>query len=162
MIVQEQQRKYANQHRRHIIFEIGNKVLLSSRNIQDPVGKNRPTQKLTPKYYGPFEVIAVISDTAYKLQLPHSWKIHLVFHVSLLKLYQTDDEFSRLVPPPLEIVNENQEDEYEVESILDKKMLRNKPYYLIKWKGYPLHDATWEPVTNLTNAMDIVNQFNDQ
>jgi len=54
------------------------------------------------------------------------------------------------------------EEEYEVETILDKKLHHNKPLYLVKWKGYPLHDATWEPLSNLTNAMDLVSEFNNQ
>ena len=38
-------------------------------------------------------------------------------------------------------------EEYEVETILDKRTLKGKTQYLVKWIGYPLHDATWEPVT---------------
>jgi hypothetical protein len=50
-------------------------------------------------------------------------------------------------------------EEYEVEEILDSKQLRNKQYFLVKWKGYPLHDATWEPLENLTNARDLLERF---
>src|ERR1051325_4382026 len=82
---QNQQKKYANQHRRYFVFKLGDKVLLSSQNIQDPVGTGQPAKKLSPKYYGPFEIKEVISETAYKLQLPVNWKIQPVFHISLLK-----------------------------------------------------------------------------
>lgn len=160
-IAQTQQAKYANRHRKYQVFQIGEKVLLSSQNIKDAVERNRPSKKLTPKYYGPFEISEIISETAYKLQLPTSWRIHPVFHISLLKLYKTTEEFTRPIPPPPEIINE-QDEEYEVETILDKKIYRNKPLYLIKWKGYPLHDATWEPLDNLQNTMDMVNHFENQ
>ena len=39
--------------------------------------------------------------------------------------------------------------EYQVERILDKKMVNDKVHYLIKWVGYDLLDATWEPIDNL-------------
>ena len=38
---------------------------------------------------GPFKIIDVIGQQAYKLSLPEEWKIHPVFHVSLLKDWRT-------------------------------------------------------------------------
>lgn len=49
--------------------------------------------------------------------------------------------------------------EYEVEKILDKKKERGKCFYQIKWKDYPLSEATWEPKENLTNAKEAVRIF---
>ena len=31
--------------------------------------------------------------------------------------------------------------------------------YLVKWKNYPLEEASWEPVTNLTNAQEAIEEF---
>src|ERR1051325_8871525 len=159
-LAQQKQQKYADQHRRHSKFDKGQKVLLSSLHINDPINKDRPKKKLTPKYLGPFEIIEKISPTAYKLQLPRTWKIHPVFHISLLKPYNTDDnEFNREIPEQPEILVEDEELEYEVENILNKKYVRNKPFYLIKWKNYPLYDATSEPKENLTNCPELLKQF---
>ena len=86
--------KYANQHCHHLKFKIGDKVLLSIKNINNPVDKNRPTRKLSPSFIGPYTITEVISTTAYKLDLPSSLKIYPVFHISLLKLYYpSSDEF---------------------------------------------------------------------
>ena len=83
-----------------------------------------------------------------------------MFHISVLKAYHEDasKEFERQTPPP-PIENVLQQDEYEVEDILDKRIIRKKTQYLIKWKGYPLHDAIWEPMEHLGNAQDAVNRF---
>ena len=51
------------------------------------------------------------------------------------------------------------EEEYEVEAILDKKLVQHRLQYLVKWLGYPLHDATWKPLENLTNAQQILKDF---
>jgi hypothetical protein len=49
---------------------------------------------------------------------------------------------------------------YEVEKILDRKKVKGKFQYLIKWKGYPLSESTWEPLSHLQYMKDSVNQFN--
>ena len=36
-------------------------------------------------------------------------------------------------------------EEYEVERIIGKRMVKGKPEYLLKWKGYPASQATWTP-----------------
>jgi hypothetical protein len=89
-------------------------------------------------------------------------KIHPVFHVSLLRKYnQNPEEFSERhqVPPPPVIIND--EREYEVERILDKRKRRRRTEYLVKWVGYELYDATWEPLASLANAPDAVREFEE-
>ena len=49
---------------------------------------------------------------------------------------------------------------YEVEEILDRKKVKGKFQYLIKWKGYRLSESTWEPVSHLQYMKDSVIQFN--
>jgi len=101
--------------------------------------------KLNPKRYGPFKIIKVISSVAYQLELPPSWKIHPVFHASLLSPYsETTSHGPNFSRPPPELIDG--EAEYEVELIRShrhhgrSRMLQ----YLIKWKGYPKSDNTWE------------------
>ena len=160
-IAQERQVKYANKKRRHEEFDKEDQVMLSTKHFISPIDKQRPTKKLTPKYVGPYTILDKLSVTAYKLDLPNSMKIHPVFYVSLLKKYQgNSNEFSRKVPPPPEIIVGNDK-EYEVEMILNKRIIRNKPQYLIKWTGYPLYDATWEPLGNLNNAKELVKEFEE-
>ena len=152
MIAQDRQQQYANQHHRHITYQLGDKVLLSGQHINNPVNKYRPTRKLTPKFLGPYTINKVISTTAYQLDLPATLRIHPVFHVSLLKPYKESEDFTRATPPPPIIIPDTEEQEYEVETILDQHTIRGKQQYLVKWTGYPLHDATWEPAHYLKNT----------
>ena len=53
------------------------------------------------------------------------------------------------------------EAEYEVEEILDSAIDAGtmQHMYLIKWKGYPSDQSTWEPKQNLLHAADLVRAF---
>ena len=62
------------------------------------------------KWMGPFKVVQRVNDVAYELELPKPWKIHKVFHVSLLKPYHKG---GRHQPPPPALLVEGEE-EFEV------------------------------------------------
>src|SRR5262249_6836741 len=84
---QARQAEYANRQRRDDKFEVDDLVLLSSAHITPPQTRQRPTKKLSYKFLGPFRVCQVVTPVVYKLDLPASFKVHPVFHVSLLKRY---------------------------------------------------------------------------
>src|SRR2546421_56091 len=123
---QRRQTEYANHHRRRFEFEIGDKVFLSMKNIDTPTDRRHPTKKLTPKCFGPFNIIEKMFPLVYKLDLPSNMKIHPVFHISLLKKYNEDTkDFEKPIPPPpVEDIDTNEE--YKVEDILDKRIIRRK------------------------------------
>ena len=47
--------------------------------------------------------------------------------------------------------------EYEVEAVLDKRILDGVIQYFVKWKNYD--ETTWEPVDNLENIMDLIEEY---
>ena len=51
----------------------------------DKMGHQKYYAKLARRYYGPFQVLAKINETSFRLKLPEHWNIHNAFHVSLLK-----------------------------------------------------------------------------
>ena len=61
-------------------YASGNKVWLNSKYI-----KTKQNRKLEAKFFGPFRVLHPIGKQAYKLELLRKWRIHDVFHVSLLE-----------------------------------------------------------------------------
>jgi len=92
------------------------------------------------------------------LELPPQFKIHNVFHVSLLEPYHENQipEHHRESPAPVKI--EGQE-EFKVQEVLDCKKIHGKLLYLVFWRGYPPSEGTWEPAENLIHAQDLINQF---
>lgn len=50
-------------------------------------------------------------------------------------------------------------EEFEVEKILDKKMVKGRIHFLIKWKGYSALHNSWELEENLTNCSEALEEF---
>ena len=95
----------------------------------------------------------------YELALPPQWKIHPVFHASLLTPYvETPAHGPNYTRPPPDLVEG--EAEWEVERILAHRYFgrQKKLQYLVKWLGYPESDNTWEPVENL-HADDLIQDY---
>ena len=140
-----------------IPWKVGDKVWQEGKNLH----LHYPTKKLVPCWEGPFEISHVVSPLAYRLHLPPTWKIHNVFHASLLSTYQETAEHgpNYLNPPPEEI---DGEEEYEVAEILSHQGSPSRCSYLVSWKGYSSAENTWEPKQNLQHAQTILNKYKQQ
>ena len=82
---------------KYTLWKAGDKVWLETTNLH----MNRP-KKLQIKRAGPFEIEQVISQMAFRLQIPPKWKIHPIFHTLLLTTYKETSEHGPnfLQPPP--------------------------------------------------------------
>jgi len=67
------------------VFYEGDRVYLKVKRFLQHSFSATPTSKLSPKYFGPFLIIAKVGKVAYKLQLLDGVSTHPVFHLSLLK-----------------------------------------------------------------------------
>lgn len=105
---------------------------------------------------GPTLYLSYKAHKVYKLNFLISMKIYNVFHVSLLKSYNGQDEDNASLP--LSIVIDDEE-KYEVKKILDSKLHYRKLQYLIKWIGYPYFKNTWLAKNNLEGFIDFIEIF---
>ncbi|KAJ9513280.1 hypothetical protein QJQ45_001318 [Haematococcus lacustris] len=145
--------------RRHVSYSPEQLIMLSTENMRrkvDDVG----VRKLKPRYVGPFRVLHMVGDAAVKIQLPHQWRVHNVFHVSLVKPYVGDAVPNLVAPPPDRW--EDGQPVYEVEKLVDHRLTsgyRPQLEFLVKWVGYPSESNTWEPLVNLQGSMDLVREY---
>ena len=112
--------------KKHPSFQVGDKVWLLHRNIKT----NQPCDKLDYQRIGPFRIEKQINIVAYRLELSTSMKIHPIFHASLLEIYHESTILGRSQPIPPFVEIDGCE-EYEVESILDSRILQGKLEYFV-------------------------------
>ena len=151
------QRMASRIHSQYHPFKLHQKVWLESKNIQ--LGYNK---KISTKREGPFTIIKVLGPVNFRLKLPEGWKIHPDFHASLLTPYAENNVHgpNDLRPPPDMIEDEP---EYEVELILKHRRIKDQGIqYQVKWKGYPISEATWEPTSNLNHARDLIQDYQER
>ena len=95
---------------------------------------------------------------AYKLWPPPTWKIHNVFHVSLLSSYREIPEHGPNPSNPLpDLIRE--EEEYEIDKILSHHGTQGQRQYLVSWKGYSIAENMWEPEGNLQHAQTLLKAY---
>jgi hypothetical protein len=148
------------QHDKHVKpsrqYQPRDRVYLDASKIKT----TRASKKLNAKFHGPFKVISAVGKSAYKLELPTGWGIHDVFHESKLKPAH-EPQFpkqkeTRPCPPP-EIIDGNEE--HEVEEVQGVRNKQGKKQFLVKWKGLPQEESSWEPEENLKNARGAIRDF---
>ena len=131
-------------HRWDLSFTVGDWVYVHLRPYRQ-TSLAPSYSKLGKRFYGPFEVIEHIGPVAYKLLLPESSRIHLVFHISLLKLHRgplpvtpatlpaasTDNH---PLPTPLHVLDWK----------LDHSVSPPVTQVLVQWEGLAPEESTWE------------------
>jgi len=127
--------------------------MLSGHNIRTC----HPSKKLDHKNYGPFQIEKIVSPLAIRLTLPWKWKIHNVFHISLLEPSRTSEH--RVPPDPSKLLREaddiEQSEEYDMEEVISSvehgRRNNKRILYLVMWLDYPERtDWTEEPFDNFS------------
>ena len=145
-IARDRQKSYADNHRRDVRFEIGDRVFLKISPWKG-VLRFRRRGKLSPRFIGPYEVVSKVGPVAYRLKLPPELsRIHDTFHVSMLTKYILDS--SHVLREQLVQLKENLTYEETPVQIVDRKeqVLRSKVIPLVKvlWRNHERETATWE------------------
>ena len=94
--------RYADKHRKESAIQPNTLVMLDTKNLQLA---SHECKKLKPRFVGPFKVVKQVGAVSYKLELPTTIKVHPVFHVSLLKVYNGTP-----LPPPAPIIVDGEEE----------------------------------------------------
>ena len=114
-------------------------------------------EKLTERFVGPYKVKGIVSSNAIELELPKSIKIHPVVNISRVRLYRPQVKGQKKIPPKQVVIE--REEEFKVEKILNKRTVRGKEKFLVRWKGYTVGEDTWKNRENLENAKELVEEF---
>ena len=136
------------------------KVWLNSKYI-----KTKWNRKLEAKFFEPFQVLHPVGKQAYKLKLPKKWRVHNMFHVSLLE--QDTSRKGRVSEEVPELEDGDKDSEtYKVEAIQDRTVYARESegllsglYYLVSWKNYPKEENTWEPVLAVQYHRKLISLF---
>jgi len=154
---QEKMKKFVNRKRREKEeYRVGDLVLLSMKDLKWQM-KGRRLEKLTEHFVGPYKVKGIVLSNTIEVELPKSIKIHPVVNISRVQLYKPQVEGQKKILPKLVIIEG--EEELEVEKILNKRTIRGKEKFLVRWKGYIVEEDTWESRENLKNAKKLVEEF---
>jgi hypothetical protein len=136
-------------------------------NTQNLKLLNQPSKKFRSRFIGPYKIIEKISSQAYKLDLPLNMKVHPVFHIGLLKEFNSSLHGSEL---PDDIPSSNDfiygDDTFHVHSIIDHKIAPHPSTYAkgpallfkVKWEGYDSSKDSWEPYINVKRT-DCFNDY---
>ncbi|KAJ4788910.1 polyprotein [Rhynchospora pubera] len=95
--------------------------------------------KLSPKFYGPYQIKEKLGSVAYRVELPRGARIHNVFHVSLLKAFHGTPPTG---PPPLPDIFHGKVIPSPA-TILRSRLARGCRELLVHWQNTQPEDATW-------------------
>jgi hypothetical protein len=146
LAAQSRQKSYADPKRRGVEFQVGDEVLLRVSPTKGVVRFNIKG-KLSPRYIGPFKILARVGKLAYRLELPESMKgVHNVFYISMLRKYFRDPERQMTLEP----VTIEQDLTFEARPvrILEEadRVMRRRTLKFVKvlWTNQTEREATWE------------------
>lgn len=148
-------------------FRAGNAVNLRLyRGYTLPAIRNK---KIGQQFVGPLTVKRRVGRLAYELDIPANWKIHPTVSVAQLEPASTlqQDPYDRLRPDhrgPVHVEGDTEhEKSYEIDALLGKRTTKrygkSKNQYLVRWKGYGPEWDEWYGEDELSNAKELVEDF---
>jgi hypothetical protein len=135
---QKKYKKYADRRRDNTEFEVGDKVWLEGKNLST----DAPSKKLGAKRFGPYEILDRISPTAYKLNIPLNWRIHNVFHVSLISKTKEDTVLGRN-PAPQPVVKLTDQELWVIDKFVNSRWFRGKFQLKVHWEDQGEDQDDW-------------------
>lgn len=125
--------------------------------------QQRSNQKISPKYYGPYQIQATIGKAAYKLKLPATARIHDVFQSSQLKAFHGNLAIATHIPHWFH--GQDVGTVLRPQVLLDRRVVKvhsqAQVQYVVQWEGASESDASWEVADFETNFLILIVQFID-
>ena len=142
----------ANRHRRAVPldkYQPGDWVYVDRRNFTPAAERDSPAHKLRHRFAGPYQIVARVSATSYRVRLPPRSRVHPVFHSSRIKRVSPSEIYpgrrgGRADPSLI-----GGEEVWDVQQILQKRQHRRRLQYLVHWRGFPTSESTWEDASSL-------------
>ncbi|CCI42170.1 unnamed protein product [Albugo candida] len=112
-------------------------------------GTQTTKTKLLAKEIGPFQIKKMINNNVAKLALPRNLgKLHPSLNIELLSHFVPNPVrfSSRPVPKAVPVIFEKKtgSELYIVEALVQKRVYKKQPEWLVEWHGLPEHECTWE------------------
>ena len=132
--------------------------MLSIKNLK----QKRSSKKLSHKYVESFKIENKIEAQIYRLTLSNIYRIHNIFHVSLLKSYRhrVDDKKTKQMMQTSNFIDD--EKQWKIEEIVDKIEDRKSIWYKMKWLDWDLEYNQWLLENDFDKAIDVMTKFNEQ
>ena len=161
---QQRQKARADKSRREVNFTPGEMVMLNTKNLRARHVVMKPqstlTTKFMPRWIGPFPVVKMIGEAAVKLQLPDGYRMHDVFHVSLIKPYRARNVAQPSSEPTEWVVDGDMvSPSWQVELILLHRGKGSRLEYLVKWAGLDAAHNSWERASDLLEYAELVDAY---
>jgi hypothetical protein len=154
---QDRMKKFADTHHTECKFDVGDWVYLRLCPYRRISLSHSTYPKLSPYFYGPFEIEERVSTVVYHLRLPVGTDIHPVLHVSQLNRHLSRDQ---VISPYLPITSPEGQLHIYPHKILDRHVVkRNKiavPQILLSWTNIPPEDASWEDYDAIAGQFSVI------
>lgn len=153
-------KQQADKHRQERTFTVGDWVYLKLQPYVQTTLARRSCQKLSYKYFRPYQILQRVGERAYKLDLPESSKIHPMVHFSLLK-----KQISSSVPVQEDTALTCLQATVECvpRQILDTKLVQvghaAVAQVLVQWSSVPATWCTWEHEALLEAKVSFINSL---
>eukprot|EP00253_Pinus_taeda_P002208 PITA_02208 len=150
---QDRQKSFVDRKRRFKEFQVGDHVFVRIQPRRSTLQWSE-CAKLSPRYFGPFQILPRVGPIAYQLAPPGHIRIHNVFHISVLKQYVYDPNHviqwkNVRVEPEGEVL-------VEPLTILDRREVQLRKRVIsqakVQWQHYGPEEATWEDEELLREA----------
>ncbi|XP_040971301.1 uncharacterized protein [Gossypium hirsutum] len=145
-VASDRQNSYTDLKTKDIEYSVGDMVFLRVSPWKKVLRSDRKG-KLSPRFIGPYQILKRVGPVAYQLELPPElYRIHDVFHVSMLRHYHSDSTHVVTVEE-IEIRPDLTFEEEPVQILdHDVNVLRRKSIPLVKvlWQNHSIEEVTCE------------------